>query len=71
MPRKYSFGVYYSRYWAYNDLGLMEIVKEYEQHNVPLDIIGNLKILKFHLVLSLTLLQFFSHLNKKINLKNY
>jgi alpha-glucosidase len=39
LPPRYAFGVYYSRYWAYNDIGEMEIVDNYEQRGIPLDVL--------------------------------
>ena len=38
MPRKYSLGVWYSRYWPYTAKDYREIVKEYHTHDFPLDI---------------------------------
>ena len=32
------FGIFFSRYWAYSASGLIELVKEYEVHQVPLDV---------------------------------
>ena len=39
IPRKYVFGSWYSRYWPYTADEFKEIVREYEQHDFPLDII--------------------------------
>eukprot|EP01136_Pigoraptor_vietnamica_P002158 Opistho-1_new@29725 len=39
MPPRFAFGVWYSRYWAYSDTGLMELVGEYETHSTPLDVL--------------------------------
>ncbi|MFT3785477.1 MAG: glycoside hydrolase family 31 protein [Tepidisphaeraceae bacterium] len=37
MPRKYVLGTWYSRYWPYTSDEFRAIVKEYEQHDFPLD----------------------------------
>lgn len=39
LPPRYAFGVLYSRYWAYSDAEEMEIVREYERHGLPLDVL--------------------------------
>ena len=39
LPPRYIFGVFYSRYWAYADYDERELVTEYLQHDVPLDVI--------------------------------
>jgi alpha-glucosidase (family GH31 glycosyl hydrolase) len=39
MPPRYAFGVFYSRYWAYSDVGQMELVREYEARSIPLDVL--------------------------------
>ena len=38
LPRKYAFGSWYSRYWPYSSDDYRQIVKEYDQHDFPLDI---------------------------------
>ena len=38
LPRKYTFGSWYSRWWPYNEQELRGIVKEYKEHDFPLDI---------------------------------
>lgn len=38
MPRKYALGVWYSRYWPYTSKEYREIVKEYDDHGFPLDV---------------------------------
>ena len=38
MPRKYMLGSWYSRWWAYTDEEILEIVEEYDQNDFPLDI---------------------------------
>eukprot|EP00743_Colponemidia_sp_Colp-15_P010732 GILK01011856.1.p1 GENE.GILK01011856.1~~GILK01011856.1.p1 ORF type:complete len:977 (-),score=160.12 GILK01011856.1:248-3178(-) len=39
LPPRYSFGVFYSRYWAYADYDLRKVVDEYVTHSVPLDVL--------------------------------
>ena len=39
MTRKYMHGIWYCRYWDYSDDDYRDIVKEYKQHNFPLDIL--------------------------------
>ena len=39
LPRKYSLGSWYSRYWPYSADEFKKIVEEYEQHGFPLDMI--------------------------------
>jgi alpha-glucosidase (family GH31 glycosyl hydrolase) len=38
IPRKYTFGSWYSRYWKYSQDEFKTIVNEYNQHDFPLDI---------------------------------
>ena len=38
MPRRYLFGVWYSRFWDYTAEDYRQLVKEYAQHDYPLDI---------------------------------
>ncbi|MBQ8420471.1 MAG: DUF5110 domain-containing protein [Clostridia bacterium] len=38
LPRKYVFGSWYSRWWAYTDEEILAIVDEYDQNDFPLDI---------------------------------
>ncbi len=38
MPRKYSLGSWYSRYWPYSSKDYRQIVKEYQQHDFPIDV---------------------------------
>lgn len=38
MPRKYLFGSWYSRYWPYSSDDYKTIVKEYADHDFPLDV---------------------------------
>ena len=37
MPRKYALGAWYSRYWPFSSDDYRQIVKEYGQHDFPLD----------------------------------
>ncbi|MDB5326725.1 MAG: alpha-xylosidase [Phycisphaerales bacterium] len=37
MPRKYTLGLWYSRYWPFTADAFKQIVEEYEQHGFPLD----------------------------------
>ena len=39
LPPRYIFGVFFSRYWAYSEYDQREIVTEYLQHDIPLDVI--------------------------------
>lgn len=38
LPRKYVFGSWYSRWWPYTDDEIKDIVKGYDEHDFPLDI---------------------------------
>ena len=39
LPRKYTLGVWYSRYWRYSAEEFKQIVQEYAQHQFPLDML--------------------------------
>ncbi|MFH0881366.1 MAG: TIM-barrel domain-containing protein [bacterium] len=39
LPPKFAFGAWWSRYWAYTDRELEELVTDYHKHNVPLDVL--------------------------------
>ncbi|HLX12376.1 MAG TPA: TIM-barrel domain-containing protein [Bacteroidota bacterium] len=39
MPPRFAFGLWWSRYWAYTDDELKQLVGEFEQHQVPLDVL--------------------------------
>jgi alpha-glucosidase (family GH31 glycosyl hydrolase) len=39
LPRKYTLGIWYSRYWPYSADEFKKIVDEYHQHGFPLDMI--------------------------------
>jgi alpha-glucosidase len=39
LPPRFAFGVWWSRYWAYTDLELKQLVREFDIHDVPLDVL--------------------------------
>jgi len=39
MPPRFAFGFWWSRYWAYTDEGFKQLVREFEIHDVPLDVL--------------------------------
>lgn len=39
MPPRYAFGAWWSRYWAYTDAELKELVRQFHTFNVPLDVL--------------------------------
>jgi alpha-glucosidase (family GH31 glycosyl hydrolase) len=39
LPPHYAFGNWWSRYWAYSDQELQELVTGYKQHQIPLDVL--------------------------------
>ncbi len=39
MPPRFAFGAWWSRYWAYTDQELRQLVREFEIHSVPLDVL--------------------------------
>ncbi len=39
LPPRYAFGNWWSRYWAYSDQELNEIVEGYRSRNIPLDVL--------------------------------
>jgi alpha-glucosidase len=39
IPPRYTFGVFFSRYWAYAEYEERQIITEYIQHDVPLDVL--------------------------------
>lgn len=39
MPPRFAFGAWWSRYWAYTDEGLKNLVRQFHSHNVPLDVL--------------------------------
>jgi len=38
-PPRYVFGAWWSRYWPYSDQELMKLVREFREHDVPLDVL--------------------------------
>ena len=39
LPPRYAFGYWWSRYWNYSDVELRDLVKKFEQYNIPLDVL--------------------------------
>jgi hypothetical protein len=39
LPPRYAFGAWWSRYWAYSDEELRQLVGEFDEHDVPLDVL--------------------------------
>lgn len=39
LPSYFAFGTWWSRYWAYTDQELRELVSEFHEHDVPLDVL--------------------------------
>ena len=39
MPPRFAFGAWWSRYWAYTDEELKDLVNQFHDHNVPLDVL--------------------------------
>lgn len=39
LPPRYAFGAWWSRYWAYSDAELRELVNDFREHDVPLDVL--------------------------------
>ena len=39
MPPRFAFGTWWSRFWSYSDQELMDLVREFESHDVPLDVL--------------------------------
>lgn len=39
LPPRYVFGSWWSRYWAYSDQDLKNLVNEFREHDVPLDVL--------------------------------
>ena len=39
LPPRWIFGAWWSRYWAYKDTELKELVREFNEHDVPLDVL--------------------------------
>jgi alpha-glucosidase (family GH31 glycosyl hydrolase) len=39
LPPRFAFGIWWSRYWAYTDEELQQLVAQFHDHNVPLDVL--------------------------------
>lgn len=39
MPPRFAFGYWWSKYWAYSDQEMRQLVSEFEDHNIPLDVL--------------------------------
>jgi hypothetical protein len=39
LPPRFTFGMWWSRYWAYTDTEFMELVRGFQEHDVPLDVL--------------------------------
>jgi alpha-glucosidase len=39
LPPRFAFGTWWSRYWSYTDLEFKDLVREFHEHNVPLDVL--------------------------------
>ena len=39
MPSRYTLGSWYSRYWPYTSEEFRELVREYDRHGFPLDVL--------------------------------
>ena len=39
MPPRFAFGAWWSRYWAYTDTELQQLVEDFHRHDVPLDVL--------------------------------
>lgn len=39
LPPRFAFGTWWSKYWAYSDKDLMELVEAFQEHDVPLDVL--------------------------------
>ncbi len=39
IPPRFAFGLWWSRYWSYTDQEFKELVQEFRQHDVPLDVL--------------------------------
>jgi alpha-glucosidase len=39
MPPRFAFGTWWSRYWSYTDAEFMQLVRDFETHDVPLDVL--------------------------------
>ena len=39
LPPRYAFGYWWSRYWAYSDKELRDLVKKFDQYDIPIDVL--------------------------------
>jgi alpha-glucosidase len=39
LPPRFVFGAWWSRYWSYTDKEFMDLVRGFEQHDIPLDVL--------------------------------
>lgn len=39
LPPRYAFGYWWSRYWMYSDKEMRHLVKQFQNHNVPMDVL--------------------------------
>ena len=39
LPPRFVFGLWWSRYWAYTDTELMQLVTDFREHDLPLDVL--------------------------------
>ncbi|HJT16583.1 MAG TPA: TIM-barrel domain-containing protein [Thermoanaerobaculia bacterium] len=39
LPPEFAFGTWWSRYWAYTDTEFMELVRGFQEHNIPLNVL--------------------------------
>jgi alpha-glucosidase (family GH31 glycosyl hydrolase) len=39
LPPRFAFGTWWSRYWTYTDQELEQLVEQFEEHDVPLDVL--------------------------------
>ncbi len=39
LPPRYAFGYWWSRYWSYSDKELRDLVKKFDQYDIPLDVL--------------------------------
>src|SRR5262249_12796642 len=39
LPPRFAFGTWWSRYWAYSEPELRQLVREFQDHHVPLDVL--------------------------------
>ena len=39
LPPRFAFGTWWSRYWAYTDTEFEELVRGFQQHDIPLDVL--------------------------------